>query len=70
MQYLHTTTTQKPISKIALGTTYFGSGIDEQSAFSMLDLFASQGGTTIDTARVYGQLTSGGPSSSELVIGR
>lgn len=59
-----------PVSKIALGSTYFGTTIDERVSFEMLDLFAKQGGTTIDTARAYGQAKPGGPSASEQLIGR
>ena len=62
MRYLHLDHVQKPVSKIALGSTYFGSEIDVQQALPMLDLFAELGGTTLDTARGYG--------SSEHVIGQ
>ena len=70
MQYLHFEHIQTLVSKIALGTTYFGTSIDSHTAHTMLDYFVSQGGTTIDTARLYGQSYPGGPSLSEQTIGR
>lgn len=43
----------KKSSKILLGTAYFGDGISETEAFSMMDKFREMGGTHIDTARLY-----------------
>lgn len=43
----------KKSSKILLGTAYFGDGISETEAFSMMDKFRELGGTHIDTARLY-----------------
>ncbi len=43
----------KKSSKILLGTAYFGDGITEEVAFSMMDKFRELGGTHIDTARLY-----------------
>ncbi len=43
----------KKSSKILLGTAYFGDGISEETAFSMMDKFREMGGTHIDTARLY-----------------
>lgn len=40
-------------SKIMLGTGYFGDGISEHDAFSIMDKFRDMGGTHIDTARLY-----------------
>ena len=70
MRYQHFDHIETPVSKIALGSTYFGTTIDERVSFEMLDLFAEQGGTTIDTARAYGQEKPGRPSASERLIGR
>jgi aryl-alcohol dehydrogenase (NADP+) len=52
------------VSKIALGTMYFGDETAEDDAFAILDAFVEAGGTLIDTANVY----AGG--KSELVVGR
>lgn len=40
-------------SKMFLGTAYFGDGISQEDAFSIMDKFREQGGTHIDTARLY-----------------
>jgi aryl-alcohol dehydrogenase (NADP+) len=52
------------VSKIALGTMYFGSETPESDAFAILDAFLEAGGNLIDTADVY----VGGVS--EQIIGR
>jgi len=69
MRYQYFDHCELPVSKIVLGSTYFGTTISEEHALTMLDRFVEHGGTTIDTARVYGQTTPGGPSASEQVIG-
>ena len=52
------------VSKIALGTMYFGSETPEKDSFAILDAFIEAGGNLIDTADVY---VSG---VSEQIIGR
>jgi aryl-alcohol dehydrogenase-like predicted oxidoreductase len=52
------------VSKIALGTMYFGSETSEEDAFAILDTFVEAGGNLVDTADVY----VGG--LSEQIIGR
>ena len=64
MQYLQFDNLNKKVSKIALGTTYFGANIDEKLAFELLDTYFEAGGTTIDTARLY---TDG---LSESIVGK
>ena len=51
---------RKPVSQLALGTSWY-SLKDKESLFGILDAFAASGGTTLDTARCYGE--------SENVIG-
>lgn len=52
---------EKPVSRLALGTAFFT--VQEQAAwFELLDAFLEQGGTLIDSARMYGD--------SEEVIGQ
>ena len=70
MNYISIGELEKKFSTIALGTTYFGTAIEEPLAFRLLDVFAENGGTTIDTARVYGQEAAGLRSISEEVVGR
>ncbi len=69
MKYIRIDGIDNNISVIALGTTYFGTEIGKDLAFRMLDTFADSGGTVIDTARVYGQVSAGKASLSEEVIG-
>ncbi|MEU1301615.1 aldo/keto reductase, partial [Streptomyces shenzhenensis] len=52
------------VSKLALGTMYFGSQNTEDEAFALLDAFLEAGGNLIDTSDVY----SG--SLAEQIIGR
>ena len=52
------------VSKLALGTMYFGSETPELDAFAILDTFVEAGGNLIDTADAY----VGG--ASEEIIGR
>lgn len=52
------------VSKIALGTMYFGSETPEKDAFDILDTYVEAGGNLVDTADVY----VGGVS--EEIIGR
>lgn len=40
-------------SKMFLGTAYFGDGISREDAFAIMDTFRENGGTHIDTARLY-----------------
>src|ERR1700688_5182888 len=64
MQHRKLGTTGIAVSKIALGTMYFGSETSEEDAFAILDTFVEAGGNLIDTADVY----VGGVS--EQIIGR
>ncbi len=57
------------VSRIALGCDHYGETIPQDVAFSLLDLYAANGGNLLDTARVYGQQVDEGPSTSELTIG-
>jgi len=50
----------KPVSELVLGTSWY-SLIDKNQLFSLMDEFVALGGTTMDTARCYGE--------SENVIG-
>jgi len=58
------------LSKIILGSTYFGTKIDEKTALSLLDVYADLGGTSIDTASVYGDHNDTGGPISEKIIGK
>lgn len=64
-------TDNKPIrmSKIILGGVPFGTTLDEQQSFEMMDKYFERGGNTIDTARVYCDWLENGHSASERTIG-
>ncbi|MFH8738967.1 aldo/keto reductase [Streptomyces sp. NPDC017964] len=64
MQYRTLGNSGLAVSKLALGTMYFGSENTEEEAFALLDAFIEAGGTMIDTSDVY----TG--SLSEQIIGR
>lgn len=56
------------LSKIVLGTSYYGTGINQKDAYALLDKYYLCGGRTLDTARIYG-INEAGFSASELTIG-
>ncbi len=56
-------------SCICLGTADFGTKNTESEAHGLLDAFVAQGGTFIDTARVYSNWVPGELSRSERIIG-
>ncbi|MEA4824711.1 MAG: aldo/keto reductase [Clostridiaceae bacterium] len=58
------------ISNIILGSSYFGSAIDTEKSFALMDIYYARGGRAIDTARVYGAWSDAGIGASEAVIGR
>lgn len=58
------------ISKIVLGTDYFGTTVPEETAFRLLDTFADAGGNCVDTARAYASWLPDGKGASEKTIGK
>ncbi len=59
------------VSALAFGTDLFGSKIDEATCFSLLDSFAEQGGTLLDTGNFYASWLPGFQGGeSESVLGR
>ncbi len=59
------------VSALCLGTMYFGTTVDEQRAFAVLDRFVEAGGTFIDTANTYSFWVPGGTGvESEQLLGR
>lgn len=57
-------------SSVILGSSYFGSALDEARSFALLDAYYALGGRAVDTARVYGAWSDAGAGASEAVIGR
>lgn len=63
------------MSKIVLGTDFFGVNIPEKDAFDLMDRYAALGGNTLDTARIYGKdptapVRQDAYSNSEPIVGR
>ena len=58
------------VSEIGLGTINFGTKIDVELAFSLLDTYVSLGGNFIDTANNYAVWNGGNGGESERVIGK
>jgi aryl-alcohol dehydrogenase-like predicted oxidoreductase len=59
------------VSALALGTLWFGTKVDEETSFALLDRFTEAGGTLIDTANEYAYWEPGaGVGEAEKVIGR
>ena len=71
MQKVRLGDTNEQISCMGLGTMYFGSKIDEQTSFSMLDYYSEMGGSFIDSANKYASWVPGFQGGeSELLIGK
>lgn len=66
------TTRNAPASPLVLGAMSFGTLVDEDTSFALLDRFVERGGTWIDTADCYSfwASESGHGGASEEVIGR
>ncbi|HEX8870797.1 MAG TPA: aldo/keto reductase, partial [Lentzea sp.] len=59
------------VSALCLGTMYFGTTVDEERAFAVLDRFVEAGGNFIDTANTYSFWVDGGTGvESEELLGR
>ena len=59
------------VSTICLGAMPFGTTVDEETSFAILDRFVEAGGTTIDTANCYSFWIPGAQGGeSEAVLGR
>ena len=59
------------VSNLCLGLLPFGSTVEEEMSFAILDRFAGAGGTFVDTANNYSLWAPGGTGDeSELLLGR
>jgi aryl-alcohol dehydrogenase-like predicted oxidoreductase len=59
------------VSQLCLGTMFFGTDVEEDEAFRILDRYAEAGGNLLDTANCYAFWAEGGTGSeSEALIGR
>lgn len=57
------------MAKLSLGTAGFGSAVDRETAFSLLDRYYAAGGNLFDTARVYADWLPNGHGASERTLG-
>jgi aryl-alcohol dehydrogenase-like predicted oxidoreductase len=66
------TTSTSPSSPLVLGAMMFGTAVDEDTSFALLDRFVERGGVWIDTADCYAfwAAETGRGGDSERVIGR
>ena len=62
--------TDLTVSPIGLGADHFGTTINQEDSFAILDAFLDAGGNFIDTAHVYGAWIKGAGNRSEQVIGK
>lgn len=58
------------ISKLVLGTDYFGTNVPEREAFKLMDIYQEMGGNCLDTARMYASWLPGGEGASERTLGK
>lgn len=69
MKYTYLNNINLRVSKICLGTAEFGSSINKQRAFDLLDEFVYFGGNLLDTANIYGKWLGKKINCSEKIIG-
>lgn len=71
MKRLTIRNTDLSVSPLALGTTGFGTKLNQADAFRQMDAFMDAGGNLIDTAYVYGcSPDASEPHASENIVGR
>jgi len=70
MRYVKIVPELPRLSRVALGTDYYGKTIPEDLAYRFLDIYTEAGGNIIDTAHVYSDYLPGEKHMSEKVIGR
>jgi len=58
------------VSRIVLGTDYFGTTVGEDTAFRLMDIYVEEGGNCLDTARVYASWLPNGEGASERTVGK
>jgi len=70
MLELQTNNAEFLISKLALGTDYFGTTVSKNMSFRLMDMYTDAGGNCLDTARVYASWLPNGNGASETTIGQ
>ena len=70
MRRLSVADTGIEVTNVCLGSARFGTSIDEETTFSIIDRYVEFGGNFLDTAHIYAAWLPGGKGSSETTIGR
>jgi len=70
MKYSGLPGTSLTASRIVLGTAWFGTAIDEDLSFRLMDAYIGHGGNWLDTAHMYASWVAGGAGKSETTIGK
>ncbi|MGW3963678.1 aldo/keto reductase [Amycolatopsis sp. NPDC005003] len=71
MKYRKIGTSRREVSALALGAMIFGTTVEEERAFAILDRFVEAGGTFVDTANNYAFWVTGSQGGeSEQLLGR
>lgn len=71
MQKIQWKGSSETVSAICLGTMYFGSRVDEETSYRILDAYVDAGGDFLDTANNYAFWIEGGTGGeSERLLGR
>ena len=70
MKYIKLHNTSLELSNICLGAGSFGTGLNEDGTFEILDAFSEAGGNFIDTANIYGKWAEDKINHSEIAIGK
>ncbi len=70
MEYKILNNTDLKVSSVALGTDVYGTVLDTEQSYKLLDTYVSSGGNIIDTALIYANWFHLGESLSEKLIGK
>ncbi|AEF80414.1 aldo/keto reductase [Leadbettera azotonutricia] len=69
MKYIQLGSGIPEVSRLSLGTVFFGTTVSKQDSFKQMDAFFEKGGNFIDSARVYADWLPEGHGASEKTIG-
>lgn len=71
MQKVQLGNTSEKISCIGFGTMYFGSKVNQETSYALLDYYVDRGGSFLDSANKYASWIPGCKGGeSELIIGK
>jgi aryl-alcohol dehydrogenase-like predicted oxidoreductase len=63
--------TREQVSALCLGAMYYGTSVDRETSYRLLDQYVDAGGTFIDTANIYAWWSEGGKGGeSESLLGQ